>query len=73
MKAMTTKRRLGKTKRACAKNGSRSRVAAEFAPGSLEAKLAALGKLIPDREWANVPVDYFANLDHYRHGAAKNK
>jgi hypothetical protein len=55
------------------KNGSNRRVAAEFAAGSLEAELSALGKAVPAREWAEVPADYFANLDHYLHGAPKKQ
>jgi hypothetical protein len=54
------------------KNGSNRRVAAEFAAGSLEAELSALGKAVPARE-AKVPADYFANLDHYLHGAPKKQ
>jgi hypothetical protein len=48
-------------------------VAAEFAAGSLEAELSAIGKAVPAQEWAKVPADYFANLDHYLHGAPKKK
>lgn len=55
------------------KNGSNPRVAAEFAADSLESELSAIGSAVPAREWAKVPVDYFANLDHYLHGAAKKK
>jgi hypothetical protein len=55
------------------RHGSNPRVAAEFAAGSLEAGLSALGKAVPAREWAKVPADYFANLDHYFHGAPKKK
>jgi hypothetical protein len=32
-----------------------------------------MGKTVPAREWARVPADYFANLDHYLHGAPKKK
>ena len=71
--ATLTKQRRGSTKPRGGKNGSRSRVAAEFAPGSLESELLAIGKSVPAREWAKVPPDYFANLDHYRHGAPKKK
>jgi hypothetical protein len=55
------------------KSGSSPRDAAEFAAGSLEAELSAIGKAVPAREWAKVPADYFANLDHYLHGASKKK
>jgi hypothetical protein len=55
------------------KNGSNPRVAAEFAAGSLEAELSALGKAVPAREWAKVPTDYFANLDHYLHGVTAGR
>jgi hypothetical protein len=54
-------------------NGSPSRSAAEFAVGSLEAELSAIGKAVPAREWADVPADYFANLDHYLRHAPKKK
>ena len=55
------------------KNGSNSHVAAEFPADSLESELAAIGSSVPAREWAKVPADYFANLDHYLHGAPKKK
>jgi len=55
------------------KNGSNSGDVVEFTAGSLETELAAIGKAVPAREWARVPVDYFANLDHYLHGALKKK
>jgi hypothetical protein len=55
------------------KNGSNPRVAVEFAAGSLEAELSGIGKAVPAREWAKVPADYFANLDHYLHGAPRKK
>ena len=70
--ATATKQRL-RTDVARGKNGSSPRDAAEFAAGSLETELAAIGKAVPAREWAKVPVDYFANLDHYLHGAPKKK
>jgi hypothetical protein len=47
--------------------------AQEFAAGSLEAELSAIGKAVPAREWAKVPADYFANLDFYLHSAPKKK
>ena len=53
--------------------GSASRSAAEFAVGSLEAELSAIGRAVPAPEWADVPADYFANLDHYLHHAPKKK
>ena len=53
------------------KNGSPARVAAEFAVGSLEKELSAIGRAVPAREWAKVPPDHFANLDHYLHDAPK--
>jgi len=55
------------------RNGSKSRGGEEFDPGSLEAKLSAVGKSVPAREWAKVPSDYFANLDRYLHGAPGKK
>jgi hypothetical protein len=55
------------------KNGSKPRDAAEFAAGSLETELAAIGKAVPPGEWAKIPADYFANLDHYLHGSPKKK
>ena len=71
--ATATRKRRETTKPASGRNGSRSRVAAEFPPGSLEADLSAIGKSVPVKEWAKIPADYFANLDHYRHGAPKRK
>jgi hypothetical protein len=55
------------------KNGSNPRDAAEFAAGSLETELAAIGKAVPAREWARISADCFANLDHYLDGAPKKK
>lgn len=55
------------------RNGSKPRVVAEFDLGSLEAELSVIGKSVPDCEWAKLPADYFANLDHYRHVAPKGK
>ncbi|MGA3072878.1 MAG: hypothetical protein ABSG56_04220 [Bryobacteraceae bacterium] len=71
--AIATKQRRRTTGAARPENGSRPRVAAEFAAGSLEAELSAIGKAVPAQEWAKVPADYFANLDHYLHGAPKKK
>ena len=71
--ATATKQRRRPAAVARGKNGSNPRDAGEFAAGSLETKLAAVGKAVPAREWAKVPVDYFANLDHYLHGAPKKK
>jgi hypothetical protein len=71
--ATATKPRRPTTAVARGKNGSNPRVAAEFAAGSLEAELSAIGKAVPAREWAKVPADYFADLDHYLHGAPKNR
>jgi hypothetical protein len=68
-----TKQRRRTAEAAREKDGSKPREAAEFAPGSLETELAAIGKAVPAREWAKVPTDYFANLDHYLHGAPKKK
>jgi hypothetical protein len=58
-----TKRRRLAAEAAKGKNGSRSRAATEFPPGSLEADLSVTGKAVPPQEWANLPADYFANLD----------
>jgi len=55
------------------KNGSNPRVVPEFPAGSLETELSAIGMVVPARDWASVPADYFANLDHYLHGAPKRK
>ena len=65
----TTKQRRRAAGVARGKNGSNPHDAAEFAAGSLETELAAIGKAVPAGEWAKVPVDYFANLDPYLHGA----
>ena len=69
--ASTTKRRR-RTNPATKKNRV-PRTAAEFAPGSLEAELSAIGKSVPASEWAKVPADYFANLDHYLYRAPRKK
>ena len=71
--ATATKQRRRTEEVARGKNGSNPRGAADFAAGSLETELAAIGKAVPAREWAKVPADYFANLDHYLHGAPKKK
>jgi len=71
--ATATKQRRRTAEVAGGKNGSTPRDAAEFAAGSLETELSAIGKAVPAREWARVPADYFANLDHYLHGAPKKK
>ena len=68
-----TNQRRGTAKAAKGRNGSNPRVAAEFVTGSLETELSAIGRAAPAREWAKVPADYFANLDHYLHGAPKKK
>jgi hypothetical protein len=68
-----TKQRRRTAEVARGKNGSNPPDAAEFAAGSLETELSAIGKAVPAREWAKVPADYFANLDHYLHGAPKKK
>ena len=65
-----TKQRRRTAKR---KNGSQPRLVQEFAAGSLEAELSAIGSAVPAQEWANVPADYFANLDHYLHDSPKKK
>ena len=67
------KQRRGTGKAAIRKNVSSARAAAEFAAGSLETELSAMGKAVPAREWAKVPSDYFAHLDHYLHGTPKKK
>jgi hypothetical protein len=71
--ATATKQRRRTADVARAKNGSARAVAVEFTEGSLEIELSAIGKAVPAREWAKVPADYFANLDHYLHGAPKKK
>ena len=69
--ANATKRRRRIAEVARGNNGSNPRDAAEFAAGSLETELAAIGKAVPARDWAKIPADYFANLDCYLHGAPK--
>jgi hypothetical protein len=39
----------------------------------LEAELSGIGRAVPAREWAKVPADYFADLDHCLHGTPKKK
>jgi hypothetical protein len=71
--AAPTKPRRRTTKPAGESNGARLLVLPEFAPGSLEAELSAIGQSAPARELARVPADYFANLDRYRFGSSKKK
>jgi hypothetical protein len=71
--ATATKQRRRTAAVAKVKNGSNPHVAAQFAAGSLEAELSAIGRAVPTRAWAKVPGDYFANLDDYLHGAPKKK
>jgi hypothetical protein len=68
-----TKQRRGAEEMARAKNRSNVAEAGEFAAGSLETTLSAIGKSVPTRDWAKVPADYFANLDHYVSGAPKKE
>jgi hypothetical protein len=56
-----TKHRRGAEPTAKPKNTSNRRNTSEFAPGSLESELSAIGKAVPAREWMKVPADYFAN------------
>jgi hypothetical protein len=71
--ATATRQRPRSTEMMKPNSGSHSRSAAEFAVGSIEAELSAIGKAVPAREWADVPADYFANLDHYLYRAPKKK
>ncbi len=68
-----TKHRRGTGEVARTMNGSKQTAVEDFAAGSLETELSAIGKAVPAREWAKVPADYFANLDHYLNGAPKKK
>jgi hypothetical protein len=63
--ATATKQRRRTVEAPKGKNGSSPYVAGQFAAGSLEIELSDIGKAVPAREWAKVPRDYFANLDHY--------
>ena len=47
--------------------------AAGFPPGSIEAKVASLGRRIPLKEWNKLPADLTSNLDHYLYGIAKQR
>ena len=69
----TTTTRLRRRVPTGTKKGLKSLATTEFAPGSLESELSAIGRSVPTAEWAKVPVDYFANLDHYLHVAPKKK
>ncbi|MGA3261435.1 MAG: hypothetical protein ABSE35_21340 [Bryobacteraceae bacterium] len=71
--ATATKQRWRAEAIARGKARSPRRVAAEFAAGSLETELSAIGRAVPAREWAKVPADYFARLDHYLRRAPKKK
>jgi hypothetical protein len=46
---------------------------ATLSPDSIAAQLLTLGEAVPIRAWAKLPPDYFGNIDHYLHGASKNK
>jgi hypothetical protein len=69
----TTTTRLRRRVPTAAKKSPKSPATTEFAPGSLESELTAIGRSVPAAEWAKVPVDYFANLDHYLHAPPKKK
>lgn len=71
--AAATKLRPRNSETARPNNGSALRFPVEFAVGSLEAELSAISSAMPASEWADVPADYFANLDHYLHRAPKKK
>ena len=71
--ATATERRWRAAGVAGGKSRQPRRAAAEFAAGSIETQLAAIGKAVPARDWAKVPADYFARLDRYLHGASKKK
>ena len=71
--AIATKQRRRAANPAKGRNGSKTHVAADFAPGSLETELSAMGKSAPARDWAKIPADYFARLDHYLYGTPKKK
>jgi len=71
--ATTTKKRRHAVRPASGRNGSKVRGAADFVPGSLETELSAIGRSVPLADWKMVPADYFANLDHFLHGAPKKK
>jgi hypothetical protein len=71
--ATATKQKAQNAEVARRKNGSHACVAPEFAAGSLETELSAIGRAVPAREWAKLPADYFANLDYYLDGAPKKK
>ena len=68
-----TKQRRSAGEIARPKDGPNPHDVAEFPAGSLESRLSAIGKAVPAREWAKVPADYFANLDHYVNDAPKRK
>jgi len=40
----------------------------EFPAGSIEAKIAAIGRCVPRQEWERIPRDYFARPEYYRFG-----
>jgi hypothetical protein len=70
--ASATKQRRRSALVARGRNGLSSRVTGEFAAGSLETELAAIGGAVPAREWAKIPTDYFANLDNL-YGSPKKR
>lgn len=56
-----------------ARNGSRRvrPMGREVDPLALENDLLELARSVPDREWARLPRDFNANLDHYLYGTPK--
>jgi hypothetical protein len=48
-----------------------SATALGFPPGSIEAKIAELGRGVPMEEWNRLPAHLTSKLDHYLYGAAK--
>ena len=71
MKRSPTAARLSKPVR----RGVRPRAEAnpDFPPGSLEARIAKLGRRIPKSEWDRLPADLSSNLDHYLYGIPKRR
>ncbi len=69
LKAATPKRET----KAATLNIRRKRTSVDnpFPPGSIEAKLRALGLSIPEEELSKIPTDLASEHDHYLYGTPK--
>jgi hypothetical protein len=47
--------------------------AVSYPPGSLQARILALSRKAPPKDWAEVPSDLSHNHDHYLYSAPKKR